>query len=217
MLFPKLTGSRFGYVNLNICAEEYLTETGWKPGGRNPLVDAEACQRFVGLIHERLAIDFSYGGWLEKRDVLWRDSYLSAFHRFVHLGVDFNVPAGTAIASDLPLRVIVADDDNDQDGGWGKRVVAQVADLPLWMIFAHLGDVAHFAKYEGARIHPGMTFAEVGESKVNGGWFPHLHLQLIDRTWCKTALADIDGYGHQVDINNLARCFPDPLPYIRLW
>jgi hypothetical protein len=56
MIFPKLVRKPFGYVNLNLHAEEWLKDNS--PGGTatalpkdNPLLDPGICDRMVNAFH----------------------------------------------------------------------------------------------------------------------------------------------------------------------
>ena len=104
MLFPELIGKRSTLIDLNLEAKKWLASRSTE--SVNPLLDPTICQNFVVECHQKLGIDFSYGGWLEDRSTLWRGSYLDQKRKYIHLGVDFNVPAGTQVAIERAATVI---------------------------------------------------------------------------------------------------------------
>src|SRR5438105_1028701 len=87
---------------------------------KNPLYTSpEICQQMIDEMHERLKVMWSYGGWQENRSTLWKDSYMEKEQRFTHLGVDFNVPAGTEVMAPRRMEIVWQDAGDDFDGGWG--------------------------------------------------------------------------------------------------
>ncbi len=218
-LFPGLGGTSFCKVNLQ---HEGLRWQAEHPdlfaGGANPLLDPLVCQKFLDDVHARLGVLCSYGGYLEDRSRLWKGSYLDRTGAFVHLGVDFHVPQGTLVAAPRDSTVLLVDDDQDRDGGWGPRVFlkldGQPPDDPL-LIFAHLQQVAPMP---GKRLRRGSVFAEVGGPPDNGNWAPHLHIQTIASDRLVEVLvekfSELDGYGPADQMEILRATFPDPLPII---
>jgi murein DD-endopeptidase MepM/ murein hydrolase activator NlpD len=162
----------------------------------------------------RHGLDASYGGWLEERRALWHGSYLDAGERYLHLGTDFNVPADTPVALPWPATVLRVDDDHPEPYGWGPRVIVRPEhDANVVAVFAHLAPgISH---YGNERLPAGAIVGRVGAPPRNGGWFPHLHLQLVVYDHFQLLLAnglrDLDGYGNLNDAERLARLFPNPL------
>lgn len=216
MLFPELDVTRFALVNLNDEAKEWLGQRS--VAEVNPLLDPMVCQAFINDCHLRLGVDFSYGGWLEDRRVIWRGSYLDDDCRYIHLGVDFNVPAGTSIMSDKMYTVIRIDSDYPEEFGWGTRVFLQEPSADVIMIFAHL-DPSPFLRV-GIVIQPGDLLGSIGMAPSNGHWFSHLHVQVIDAEHytklLNNDLRDLDGYGRIEDIEALKGAFFDPMNYVSI-
>jgi murein DD-endopeptidase MepM/ murein hydrolase activator NlpD len=187
-------------------------------GGSNTLLDTAVFQTMVDEVHRRHAVDWSYGGYLEDRRYILRGTYLEASGNFLHLGVDMNVPYGTSVAATFPASVMLVDDDQDQDGGWGPRVFLKPEgpDAPdVVFIYAHL----ERPRYKpGDVLAPGTVFASVGGPPHNGNWFPHLHVQAIRESLFRQILLDrfreLDGYGPPSERPTLESDFPNPLPYL---
>lgn len=144
-----------------------------------------------------------YGGYMEDRKESMQDTYLKEKDEFVHLGVDFWVPAGTEVFVPNDQNHVNFYSDKDNDGGWGGVVLTETNGH--YFLYAHL-DI-----YD-KRI--------VGREDVNGGWYPHLHIQAIDKkelkltnVCLKDLLQDIDGYAKRADID-LIKLFPDPIPLL---
>ena len=217
LLFPRLAGTTLARVNLDI--EQFAfarrhPELFGNPAV-NPLLDPRVCQQMVHECHVAHGVDWSYGGYLEDRQHLWRGSYLSAKGTFLHLGVDFNVPQGTQVAVVEDSLVMLVDEDTDLDGGWGPRVFLKPSSarrLKIVQIFAHLQAVR---VQPGDRLAPGTVFAEVGGPPHNGNWHPHLHIQAVREPHFQEILierfSELDGYGHRSEMSILRREFPDPL------
>lgn len=243
-LFPGLQGQSYCRVDLEAESRTWRAAHPdlYADPGRNPLLDPAVCQRFLEEIHRRRGVDWSFGGHLENRPHLWQNSYLQASGNFVHLGVDFHVPQGTAVAVGRESRVMLVDDDADPNGGWGLRVFlkpaappapgagfhpavapdpgsdarpAQAPDQEVFLIYAHLQNCRW---HPGDRLRPGDVLAEVGGPPGNGNWAPHLHIQAIRAASFQEILLehfpDLDGYGPPARLPELAHRFPDPLPHL---
>ncbi|WP_161602587.1 hypothetical protein [Tautonia marina] len=205
-LFPQLADREWQALDLDALARTDFPGPG-RARGDNPLNDPEVCRRWVERRQERAGVEFSFGGYLEDRSHLWRGHYQESTGRFVHLGVDYNVPAGTEVFAPCPLVVQEVWADPDQDGGWGGRVIVRMPGSDLFLIFAHLEhDPLPFG---GEQWATGVRVGGVGRAEVNGGWFPHLHVQCI-----RGALPeDLDGYA--MASPDLRERFPDPEEAIR--
>jgi len=219
MIFPKLKGKKFGYVNLNLEALEW-SKTNNVNESENPLTDPGKCQSFVEALHKKYNIDFSYGGWMEDRSFLWRGWYLDESKMFTHLGVDLNVPAGTEVAVDFEAEVVAVMDDYPLDGGWGPHVILKNLDKDIYILYAHL-DRDIFCKV-GDKLATGQIFAKVGHAPENGNWFPHVHVQAIEAKYFEqirdtNGWEDFDGYGLVKDVAINSVRHPDPLQFIKLY
>lgn len=227
LTFPELRGAQFGSLSLDVLAKKYKLSRERQArlhdpvsvSRVNPLLDPQTCLAMIHDAHARLGIDHSYGGWFEDRRVLWKDSYLERGQNWIHLGVDFTVPAHTKIAATWKGIVEHIDDDTPEVGGWGPRVIVRLKDTPnIILFFAHLGAVCC---EKNDHLKPGDVFATVGAPPNNGMWFPHLHVQAIDlnhyrHDW-SALVHSLDGYTNRFSASRAAKIFPDPMRYVRLW
>jgi len=216
MLFPNLKNKCSRYLNLDVEAQKWLAAHPSRD--MNPLLDADTCQKFVEELNRGLGLDFSYGGYLEDRSTLWRGSYLDADERYIHLGVDFNVPAGTSVAVPRPCSVIRVDNDYPERHGWGTRVFLQEPGAEVVLLFAHLDQKIEVVV--GDRLEAGSIPAKVGVPPYNGDWFPHLHVQVIEgrhyEKLLENDLRELDGYGRVQDIEVLKKNFRDPMGFLTI-
>lgn len=217
MIFPTLKGKVTGYVNLNEYAAGWLKRNNHKPRlKKSPLLDPEICQAMVEECHMQLGVDYSYGGWLEDRSVLWKGSYLEEGNKYIHLGLDINAPVRTAVALDMPGQIVLIDNDHPFVGGWGNRVIIKLHSVPIVLIYAHLANIRYNV---GQFLNSGEIFAEIGPSSSNGKWYTHVHVQAMTMAAYNDFLRkplDLDGYGKEGDISKLARLFPDPMQFIEI-
>ncbi len=209
-----LEGKRRGCINLDACARYYWnTDLGVPAPAVSPFaVDPMVCQDLVQANHTIRNLDWSWGGYFENRSTLWAGSYLSKTGKWLHLGVDCNVRAGTPVNVPRQARVVHIDNDYPELHGWGLRVVMKDEPSGLYIIYAHL--LPQSSLKVGQVLHEGQIFAVVGAPENNGGWYPHLHIQaMTPSAWqhYRSNLSDLDGYGHPSQEQALRKQFPNPV------
>ncbi len=101
--------------------------------------------------------------------------------RTVHLGLDVFAPAGTAVRAPWPgiVRVVA---DNRQPQDYGPVVILEheaEAGGVFYTLYGHLSRASIAALPEGLSVDHGQAFGTIGEPYENGGWPPHVHVQLI--------------------------------------
>jgi murein DD-endopeptidase MepM/ murein hydrolase activator NlpD len=123
------------------------------------------------------------GGYNEER-VIYRRSPLfadAAGHpRYIHLGVDAWINAGTAVHA--PLKGIVhALQDNKGFGDYGPTVILQhqLEGLVFFTLYGHLSVRSLTHTRVGDVVLPGQQLGWIGPAPENGDWPPHLHFQVI--------------------------------------
>lgn len=213
-LFPTLSQVRVAQVDLNKAAQHWfsLNERSRSP---NLLLDPRHTQDMISELHQRLAVDWSWGSYLEDRRDLLAGSYLDQSAGYLHLGIDCNVAAGTPVVAPCEMTTLHLFDDKDAPQGWGPRIILSVdsgSRMGEIVVLAHLAPLSHA---------PGTTFAAgeligvVGAPPFNGFWFPHLHIQcLSSQSYSRHEIndfAELDGYGHSRDRDSLSRDYPNPL------
>ncbi len=101
--------------------------------------------------------------------------------RTVHLGVDLFVPAGTPVHAPLP-GVVQAAADNAEPLDYGPVVVLEHRtghDVPFFTLYGHLSRAGLAGIRPGQRVAAGEVIGSVGDPGENGGWPPHVHVQLL--------------------------------------
>ena len=148
---------------------------------------------------------------MEDRREMFQGTYMDRDQRYIHLGVDINVPAGTAVTFPLPCRVLRITHSPDTDVGWGTRIDLGAADFPLVFLLGHLGPGVSVG--EGEILNdPQRIIGHVGTPEVNGGVDAHTHLQAVDRSLYHALVdTDLDGYGRREEIEDLRWQYPEPL------
>ncbi len=101
--------------------------------------------------------------------------------RTIHLGIDLFAPAGTRVLA--PVKGVVHSlADNDLPLDYGPTVILEhIADngKAFYTLYGHLSRTSISKLEPGHEIATGETIGALGDTAENGGWPPHLHLQLI--------------------------------------
>ena len=159
--------------------------------------------------------ELGHGGYLETRPVYTTDGFAEAGNagprwRTVHLGLDLWGPAGEPVYAPLPGRVhSLADNDAPRD--YGATLILE-HELPagdagdaatvFYTLYGHLSRDSLVGKRVGQPVAAGELIAHTGEPYENGGWPPHLHVQVV---------ADL--LGREGDFPGV--CFPDEVAVYR--
>lgn len=161
--------------------------------------------------HSRIGL----GGYGEDR-VVYRHSRLfeGANARTVHLGVDFWVPAGTAVFAPLEGRIhSVA--DNAGSGNYGPTLILehQLAGLRFYTLYGHL-DGSALEVPVGRSYSAGQVLTRVGDAPGNGNWPPHLHFQIIADLGGRSG--DYPGVCTRDERDSYLKLCPDPNLLLKL-
>ena len=77
----------------------------------------------------------------------------------------------------------------------------------MWALHGHLSLESLDQVEVGQNIKEGDVIAFVGSMEVNGGWEPHLHLQL---SWNEPDGNDMPGVVERIDRESAMKIYPDP-------
>ena len=219
LFVPEYATKRVCILDLDQEARNAMNSAAYKTVDPRMFSDAGFCSKFVEELHSRHGFDASFGGYLEDRGFLWQGTYLGGTDRSLHLGVDFNVPAGSSVVTPFEGVVVLSDDDSPERCGWGPRLFIERYELDdsgvsvrFVYIFAHLASIE---VQEGDRVRTGARIASIGAPPNNGNWYPHLHVQKVRGSlfdhFRATDLRKLDGYGLKSEVETLIIDFPDPL------
>lgn len=101
--------------------------------------------------------------------------------RSVHTGIDLFIADGTPVHAMLPGTVesVV---DNAVAYDYGPTVVLRhtTADgTPFWVLYGHLSRATLTHVQPGQHVEAGEVVGFIGDHTVNGGWAPHVHVQIM--------------------------------------
>jgi murein DD-endopeptidase MepM/ murein hydrolase activator NlpD len=128
--------------------------------------------------------------------------------RTVHMGIDLGGPAGVAVHAFDEGEVILAG-VNAAPGDYGPTLVTAhvYAGRPLYALFGHLSADSLARSPVGRRFAAGEVLGWLGEPHENGGWPPHVHLQLA---WERPAIPDLPGAVRREERVAAMALYPDP-------
>lgn len=131
-------------------------------------------------IYKKFLHTKTYGGFLENRapvlGVLENES-----NYMIHLGIDINnIAPNTNILAAQKCKVVHVFNDKTPINGWGGRIIFEL-DTEYkgckYLLYGHLD--GNTLPKVGDTFTKGQVVAKLGNEKVNGGWYNHLHVQLI--------------------------------------
>lgn len=122
------------------------------------------------------------GGYQEERDFYWSSPLFKSEveKRTIHLGIDLWTEPHQAIYAPLD-GTIHSLKYNNQALDYGYTVLLKHSNVGItfYSLYGHLSDKGFADLSVGQEIKRGELFAYVGYPDTNGGWAPHLHLQMI--------------------------------------
>jgi 4-aminobutyrate aminotransferase-like enzyme/Ser/Thr protein kinase RdoA (MazF antagonist) len=149
--------------------------------------DADA---WTSLLFDRLraaGAALGVGRWDETRGWYTTDAYRvdgddGPEWRSVHIGLDLFAPPGTEVLTPLD-GVVHAVRDNAAPLDYGPTVVLEhVVDggaLRFHTLYGHLDPECLTRLGQGQHVQRGDLLARVGAPPRNGGWAPHVHVQVV--------------------------------------
>ena len=204
------------YRNLNQYKEVDLSQSYLSSIGVD-ILDNKSLHVFLNRERETKNSKVLYGGYLEKRALYNNKTQFKTGdkQRNIHLGVDFWAPEGTEIVA--PIEGVVHSFANNSNyGNYGPTIILRhnVDSRPLFSLYGHLSLESIENKKVGDMISQGEVFASLGDEKVNVGYVPHLHFQLIKDV--ENQLGDYPGVCHENDLAFYKSNTINPIPYFNL-
>ena len=124
----------------------------------------------------------AYGGYGEHRAVYTASQYLEneADVRNIHLGVDLWTTAETPVFAPLD-GIVHSFRYNEKPLDYGATIILkhELEGVIFYALYGHLSLKSLEKRQKNELILRGSPFATLGKPSENGGWSPHLHLQLI--------------------------------------
>lgn len=137
---------------------------------------------FDQMIFEELyasSAQWGIGRYLEERKNLLRlYSNIIQEKRYYHLGLDIVVPYDIPMYAPLNAEVYKIGKET-QIGNYGGFVILKhcVNQVTFYSFYGHLKTPHSIS--EGDQIKAGQEFARIGKESDSGGWFCHVHLQIL--------------------------------------
>ncbi len=129
--------------------------------------------------------DWAIGRYLENRllydsPLFGTDRSPTSERRTIHLGLDIFAGAGTPVFAPSDGKVIISAINNEPLDYGGLLILQHyVPEGPnYYTIFGHLSHQSIKAMPVGRWVTAGQQIATLGKPSENGGWPPHLHLQI---------------------------------------
>jgi len=101
--------------------------------------------------------------------------------RTIHIGIDLFARPGTPVHAPLSGR-LHAFGNNDRHLDYGPMIILEHqtdAGETFYTLYGHMSKTSLKGLRKGDFVKQGDTIGAIGSSKVNGGWTPHLHFQII--------------------------------------
>lgn len=148
-------------------------------------LDITNLQKFTDYSFEKLEENntpVGVGGYAEKRSIYKKSKVFetSGGYRSVHLGIDITAATETEVFAPMEGKVH-SFKNNSSFGDYGPTIILEhnLDGEIFYTLYGHLSLNSLDDLFEGKEISKGEEIAELGDPKVNGGWPPHLHFQLI--------------------------------------
>lgn len=172
--------------------------------------------RYHESIRKRHSAKWLIGGYLERRS-LYKSQLFEEDHevRDIHLGIDIWGPAGSKIAAPLDGFIhSYAYNEAKLDYGFTVILRHSYKDKSFYLLYGHLSQKYFSSWYKGKKINQGQVFGTFGSQAENGGWLPHLHLQMIFDMEDK--LGDYPGVCSESKLAHYQNNCPDPSMVIKM-
>lgn len=143
-----------------------------------------ALQAYIQSQLDKQQKQVAYGGYLEKRNIYRRSAYFNVpeykAERYIHLGVDFWMAAGSKVYAPVD-GVVHSFKNNTNFGDYGPTIILEHTFnmVKFYTLYGHLSlsslqniSVGHFFK-------AGDLLGTLGTANENGDYPPHLHFQII--------------------------------------
>lgn len=149
------------------------------------------------------------GRYLEERKTLLR-AYPNIIEekRYYHLGLDIIVPYGTAMYSPLDAEVYETGKETTI-GNYGGYMILKhdINGVVFYSLYGHL-KTPHLRNV-GDKIKAGQKFSHIGKESDSGGWFCHVHLQILTQAAIDEGYSDW-GYISPELLPKVESYFPSP-------
>jgi peptidoglycan LD-endopeptidase LytH len=129
--------------------------------------------------------------------------------RYIHLGIDLWVHAGTLVFAPIAGHVH-SFADNKAPGDYGPTIILEhhIGSIHFYTLYGHLSPDSLSGLEEKQPVKAGQEIARVGNYPQNGNWPPHLHFQII--TDLQGKKGDFWGVAAAEEREKMLAICPDP-------
>jgi murein DD-endopeptidase MepM/ murein hydrolase activator NlpD len=149
------------------------------------------------------------GRYLEERKTLLR-AYPNIIKekRYYHLGLDIIVPYNTPMYAPLEAEVYKTGKET-AIGNYGGYIILKhdINGVVFYSLYGHL-KTPHLLNV-GDKVKAGQKFAHIGQESDSGGWFCHVHLQILTQAAIDAGYEDW-GYISPELLPKVETYFPSP-------
>ncbi|MBA6152893.1 aminotransferase class III-fold pyridoxal phosphate-dependent enzyme [Gelidibacter maritimus] len=154
-------------------------------GHQEEFNDLDLFQFKIDQLQKKHPNNIIAGGYLEPRALYTSGAYDKIGNsgkesRTIHLGVDFWLPSGTIVNTLFDGEVVIAvNETGDKEYGGLVILKHQAVDFEFYTLYGHLSAESATKHRVGDTIKKDQIIGELGTSKENGNWVPHLHFQIM--------------------------------------
>ena len=126
-----------------------------------------------------LQCEYGVGKYNEHRPGMYTGALFEQDARTVHMGIDIGAPAGTTVYAFDDGKIIHAG-YNPEPFDYGHVIVTEHTNAlgqQYWVLFGHLSKKS-VERSRHSTFTKGAILGWLGNKSENGGWNPHLHIQL---------------------------------------
>ncbi|MBI1362107.1 MAG: peptidoglycan DD-metalloendopeptidase family protein [Alphaproteobacteria bacterium] len=181
-------------------------------------VDARGRRKSDGELAAKYTDALLFGGYGEDRAMYATPLFNpgTVEPRTLHIGLDIFGPAGAALFAPVAGR-IHSFQDNDQPGDYGPAIILEhepAEGVVFHTLYGHLSRSSLKGLAVGNTITVGQKLGELGERSENGGWLPHVHVQVLLEIG--DAKGDYPGVCRRSEAARWLAACPDPRPLLGL-
>ena len=164
-------------------------------------------------------LDYQIGRYDEHRPGMYTTEIFSG-ERDLHVGLDIGAPVDTEVFC-FADGVVFSKGVNPEAGSYGPTIITQhELQLPIsvgsneltelrkfWVLHGHLSTKSLDMVEVGDTVSRGQLIATIGDEHENGGWPPHIHIQI---SLVEPVDNDLPGVVKLSERANALETYPDP-------
>ncbi len=164
-------------------------------------------------------LDYQIGRYDEHRPGMYTTE-IFAGERDLHVGLDIGAPVNTEVFC-FADGVVFSKGVNPEAGSYGPTIITQhELQLPIsvgsneltelrkfWVLHGHLSTKSLDMVEVGDTVSRGQLIATIGDEHENGGWPPHIHIQI---SLAEPIDNDLPGVVRLSERDEALETYPDP-------